>query len=130
MRVIAILVAVMGLFVLTLGIVFMNQAGAAEKTIADEIQPLKTADVNATYDSVKAKQMQVAQAEGAAIQAGNPSATYSYLTLQRTSLGLTKSNLGLAQSTRTTGIINIVLGAGILLLAIGMFARSRETVKA
>jgi hypothetical protein len=125
MRVISILVAVIGLFVLALGIVFMNQAGSAEKTIANEIQPLKIENVNATYDSVKAKQMQVAQAEGAAIQAGNPSATYSYLTLQRTSLGLTKSNLGLAQTVRTVGIINIVLGAGVLLLAIGMFARSR-----
>jgi hypothetical protein len=125
MRVVSILVAVLGLIVLVLGIVFVSQAGSAEKTIANEIQPLKVENVNATYDSVKAKQMQVAQAEGAAIQAGNPSATYTYLTLQRTSLGLTKSNLGLAQTVRTVGIINIVLGAAILLLAIGMFARSK-----
>jgi hypothetical protein len=126
MRLVAILVAVLGLVVLALGVVFVSQAGSAEKTIANEIQPLKVENVNATYDSVKAKQMQVAQAEGAAIQAGNPSATYTYLTLQRTSLGLTKSNLGLAQTVRTVGIINIVLGAAIVLLAIGMFARSKS----
>jgi hypothetical protein len=125
MRIVSILVAVLGLFVLVLGIVFLTQAGSAEKQIADEIQPLKVADVNTTYDGVKAKQMQLAQKEGAAIQAGNPSGTYTYLTLQRTSLGLTRSNLGIARFTRTAGIVNIILGAGVLLLAIGMLTRSR-----
>ena len=61
MRVLSIVVAVLGLFVLVLGIVFMTQAGSAETKIADEIQPLKVADVNATYDKVKASQIQVAQ---------------------------------------------------------------------
>jgi tRNA U34 2-thiouridine synthase MnmA/TrmU len=127
MRVVAILVAVLGLFVLALGVIFLNQAGSAEKTIADEIQPLKVADVNTTYDGVKAKQLQLAKAEGAAIQAGNPSGTYTYLTLQRTSLGLTKANLGVAQFVRTAGIVNIVLGAGVLLLALGMLTKVKPT---
>ena len=127
MRIVAIVVGVLGIFVLALGIVFLSQAGSAEKKIADEIQPLKVADVNTTYDGVKAKQMQLAQVEGAAIQAGNPSANYTYLTLQRTSLGLTRSNLGVAQFTRTAGIVNIVLGAGILMLAAGMLIRAKAT---
>jgi hypothetical protein len=127
MRVVAILVAVLGLFVLVLGIIFLNQAGSAEKTIADEIQPLKVADVNTTYDGVKAKQMQLAKSEGAAIQTGNPSVTYTYLTLQRTSLGLTKANLGVAQFVRSAGIVNIVLGAGVLLLAIGLLSRAKPS---
>jgi cytochrome c biogenesis factor len=126
MRIVSILVAVLGVFVLALGVIFMTQAGSAEKTIADEIQPLKVADVNATYDNVKAKQMQLAQKEGANIQAGNPSSTYTFLTLQRTSLGLTRSNLGVAQFTRTAGIVNIVLGAGVLLLAIMMLIRRKS----
>jgi hypothetical protein len=126
MRVLAIVVGVLGLFVLVLGIVFMSQAGSAETKIADEIQPLKVADVNATYDTVKTNQMKLAQAEGAAIKAGNPSISYTYLTLQRTSLGLTKANLGVAQFIRTAGIVNIILGAGVLFLALGMFVRSRS----
>jgi hypothetical protein len=125
-RIVTIVVGVLGVLILVLGVIFMTQASAAEKKIADEIQPLKIEQVNATYDNVKAKQMQVQQAEGANIQAGNPSLTYTYLTLQRTSLGLTRSNLGIAQFTRTAGIVNIVLGAGILLLALVLLATKKS----
>ncbi len=121
------MVAVLGIVVLVMGVVFISQAGAAEQKVADEISPLKVADVNATYDGVKAKQAQLAQAEGAAIKAGNPSMPYTYLTLQRTSLGLTKSNLGVAQFIRTAGIVNIILGVSILLAGIGMFFKSKSS---
>jgi cytochrome c biogenesis factor len=125
MRVVSILVAVLGLLVLAMGVIFITQASSAEKQVADEIQPLKVADVNATYDSVKVKQTALQKAEGAAIQAGNPSITYTYLTLQRTSLGLTKSNLGLAKFIRTIGILNIVLGVSLLVLGFEMMGRRK-----
>ncbi|HSW58734.1 MAG TPA: hypothetical protein VLH15_10040 [Dehalococcoidales bacterium] len=125
MRVISILAAILGVVVLVMGIMFINQAGVAEEKVAKEIEPLKVSDVDSRYDAVKARQAQLAQAEGAALQAGNPSMTYTYLTLQRTSLGLTRSNLGMADFIRMAGIINIVLGAGVILLAIGMFFRRK-----
>lgn len=119
-RIIAIIVAILGLVGLVFGIMFVLQAGSAEQAVSTEIQPLKIADVNSKYDDVKAKQMSLAATEEPQIQAGKvaPSAMYTYLTVQRTSLGLAKTNIGLAAFVRTCGIIEIIIGLGLILAGI------------
>jgi len=103
-RVSAIVVAILGVVCLVFGIIFMTQASSAEKEIADDIQPLTIAEVDAKYEAVKANQMALMATEEPNIQAGRaaPSAMYNYLTIQRTSLGLARANIGLAGFTRTS----------------------------
>ena len=112
-------VMAVGIVVLVFGIVFAIQSGSAKQQIADSIAPLRLNQVNATYDLVTEYQKIFMAAEEPDIQAGKaaPSAMYNYLTIQRTSLGLVKSNIGLANLVLTMGIVDIVLGIGIVLAA-------------
>jgi predicted PurR-regulated permease PerM len=130
-RIIAAIIAILGIFALVLGIVFIFQSDSAKEQIADEIQPVTLSEVNAKYDAVKAKQLQLRQAEEPQIQAGKAAAsdTYNYLSIQRTSLGLAKANIGMAQFIQITGIVNLVIGLGLILVAITLFARSPAVVK-
>jgi high-affinity Fe2+/Pb2+ permease len=128
MRVMAIIVAILGVASLVLGILFVTAASSAEQEIADSIQPLTISEVDAKYDAVKQTQMALRMTEEPQIQAGKaaPSAMYNYLTIQRTSLGLTRSEIGLASFTRTSGIINIILGAGLILAGVGLLKRRQS----
>ena len=123
----AIVVAVLGVISLVFGIIFITQASSAEKEIASEIQPVKIAEVDAKYDAVKAKQIALMTAEEPNIQAGKaaPTATYSYLTAQRASLALAKTNIGLAGFVRTSGIMGIIVGAGLILAGLGLFKKAK-----
>ena len=123
----AIVVAVLGVVCLVFGIIFITQAGSAEQEIANEIQPLIIAEVDAKYEAVKTKQMALAMTEEPQIQAGQaaPSAMYNYLTVQRTSLGLARTNIGLAGFVRTSGIIDIIVGLGLILAGVGLFRKAR-----
>jgi len=118
----AILVMITGVVGLVFGIIFIPQAGSAEREIADSIAPLALADVDAKYDAVTANQQQLRAAEEPGIQAGTaaPSAMYNYLTIQRTSLGLARSNIGFAGYLRTSGIIFIVVGMGLMMAGAGI----------
>lgn len=66
-------------------------------------------------------------AEEPNIQAGKaaPSAMYNYLTVQRTGLGLTRTNIGLVGFIRMAGIINVVLGVSLVLIGITVPAKSK-----
>lgn len=108
-----------GIAVIVFGIVFTIQSGSAKQQVADSIAPLTLNHLNASYDSVTEHQKTIMAAEEPNIQAGKaaPSAMYNYLTIQRTSLGLAKSNIGVANLVLTMGIIDIVLGIGVILAA-------------
>ena len=123
----ALVVAVLGVVSLVFGIIFITQASSAEREIANEIQPLKIAEVDAKYEVVKTNQTGLARTEEPQIQAGTaaPSAMYNYLTIQRTSLGLARANIGLAGFVRTSGIIDIIVGLGLILAGVGLFRKSR-----
>jgi hypothetical protein len=127
-RVSAIVVAVLGVACLVFGIIFMTQASSAEQEIADDIQPLTIAQVDAQYEAVKTSQMALAMIEEPNIQAGTaaPSAMYNYLTIQRTGLGLARANIGLAAFTRTNGIIDIIVGVGLILAGLGLFKKGQS----
>jgi hypothetical protein len=130
MRSIAVIVLILGVASLALGVLFITESFSAEDEIAESIAPLALDDVDSRYDAAKAKQMEIRAAEGPAIQAGTaaPSATYNYLTIQRTSLGLTRSEIGLASYVRTSGIINIIIGAGLILAGVGLLKKSSSAV--
>jgi hypothetical protein len=113
-------VMAVGIAVLVFGIVFTIQSGSAKQQVADSIAPLPLNQVNATYDSVTEHQKAIMAAEEPNIQAGKaaPSAMYNYLTIQRTALGLAKSNIGLANLILMMGIVDIILGIGMVLAAV------------
>ncbi|MBN1644020.1 MAG: hypothetical protein JW856_04300 [Dehalococcoidales bacterium] len=124
-RVVAWVVALLGVACLVMGIIFIVQANSGRQTIANELSPLTISQVNATYDTVKAKQQALAAVEEPKIQAGEaaPSTTYVYLSGQRTSLGLTKANIGLVGFIQTSGIVTILIGVGLLLVSVGSLAK-------
>ena len=131
MRASAIIIAVLGVVGLVFGIMFITQASSAEQEIANEIQPLTIAEVDAKYEAVKTTQMALAMTEEPQIQAGQaePSAMYNYLTVQRTSLGLARANIGLAGFVRASGIIDIIVGLGLILAGVGLFKKVQGVAK-
>jgi hypothetical protein len=66
-------------------------------------------------------------AEEPNIQAGKaaPSAMYNYLTVQRTGLGLARTNVGLVGFIRMGGIIDVILGLGLVLIGAAAPAKSK-----
>ena len=117
MRVLAVIVIILGLASLVLGIMFLPQASSANNTIAAEVAPLKLSEVDAHYDAVTAAFNKTMAAEEPNIQAGKaaPSVMYDYLAAQRALLGLAKSNMGTVKAVRTNGIVDIVVGLGLVL---------------
>ena len=127
MRVIAIVVMVLGVLALVLGVIGVTQASSAEAKVAAEIQPLKLSEVDSKYEAVKKSHNTMRAAEEPNIQAGKaaPSDMYNYLSIQRTSLGLTRTNIGLAAFIRMNGILNVIIGLGFILAGYGLFAKSK-----
>jgi len=122
----SLIIIAIGAVSLVFGIIFIVQSGSAKQQIADDIAPLTIDQVDAKYDAVVAQQNTMRAAEEPKIQAGQaaPSSMYNYLTIQRTSLGLARTNIGLVGFTRMTGIIDIVVGVGLLFT--GMFLMQKK----
>ena len=127
MRVIAIIVVILGLASLVFGILYLTQASSAENEVADSIAPLPLADVDAKYDAAKAAAEGQAAKEADQIKAYNPSSTYLYLSAQRTSLALAKANIGTAKMVRTTGIVDIIIGLGLILGGFALLRKAQST---
>jgi hypothetical protein len=135
MRALAVIIAVLGVFTLAIGVVFITQAASAEKTISDQLQtglqPLAVADVQAAYDNATNQMVQMRPSELQQMATTKqPSANYLNVVNQRTALGLTRSNLGIAQATRMNGIIDVVLGASLVLAGVVLISRRSSAVKA
>lgn len=126
MRVIAIIIAILGLATFVYGILFVAQAGSIETEVANSIAPLTLSEVNAKYDAVAVKYDAMKAAEEPKIQAGQaaPSVTYDYLSAQRALLGLSKTNIGMAKFVRTSGTVNIMLGLGVFLAGVWTLRKS------
>jgi hypothetical protein len=123
----SLIIIAVGAAALVFGIMFIVQSGSGKQQIADDIAPLTIDQVDAKYDAVVAQQNTIRAAEEPKIQAGQaaPSSMYNYLTIQRTSLGLARTNIGLVGFTRMAGIINICVGVGMLFA--GAFLMQRRT---
>ena len=120
-----IIVALIGVAILVMGIVFSLQANTAKKTVADQIAPVTLSNLNATYNSVEASQEKLMAAEEPGIQAGQaaPSAMYNYLSAQRALLGLAKSNIGFSSFVMMSGTVDIVLGIGLILAGLALYMK-------
>jgi len=125
-RTIGMVVALVGVACLVFGIIFIIQSNSAKQTVADEISPIALSDLSAKYDTVKAAQIKQMAAEEPNIQAGKaaPSVMYDYLSSQRALLGLAKANVLTAQSVMLNGILDLVIGIGLLLGGMVMVRKS------
>ena len=126
----ALIVVLLGVVSLVLGVALMGSAGSAKGQLAEDLKPLLTLDqVQARYDSVKPKQIAIAQAEEPNIQAGKaaPSTLYTYLTVSRAGLGLTRASLGLISLVRITGIMSLVSGIALVLAGLGLYKVGRKS---
>jgi cytochrome c biogenesis factor len=106
------LVAVIGVACVVFGVMFVMQSNTSLETIANEIKPLQISQVDATYEQVKL-----------ALTVATDPAQVQTLTMQKTSLGLAKSNIGTVQFLKNSGFVNIVVGAGFLLTGVGLIRK-------
>ena len=121
MRALAVIVIILGLAALVFGILFIPQASSAEKQIADSVAPLTLGQVVAKYDALKAAEEPQIQAKTAA-----PTINYVYLSAQRALLGLAKSNIGTAKFVRLNGLIDILVGLGLVLSGLVLLRKSQS----
>jgi hypothetical protein len=126
MRAIAIIVILLGIASLVIGIIFLPQASSGEKEIADSVAPLTLDQVDAKYDAVSANYDKYKANEEPQIQAGQaaPSAMYNYLSAQRALLGLARANIGTAKAVRMNGIVDIIVGVGLVLSGLAISRKS------
>jgi hypothetical protein len=124
-RCLATIVALVGVASLVLGIVFIMQANSGKQQLADDLSPLKLSEVDGRYDTVKASQAQLMAVEEPKIQTGQaqPSAMYIYLTANKIGLGLARSNIGMTSFIMTSGIVDIVMGFGLILVGVVLFKK-------
>jgi len=120
MRVISVIVVILGLASLVLGILFIVQAADAEQEVAESIAPLPLDQLDATYEAVTAQYNQ-AKAAGAGT---TPNPDFNALYGNKVGLGLARSNVGTANFVQTTGIINIILGAGLILAGLALLRKA------
>ncbi len=128
MRAIALVIAIIGVFTLAFGVVFITRAASAEQEISDQLQtglqPLALADVDAAYNKATDQMIQMKQSELQQLSTGKAvSDNYLNVVNQRTSLGLTRSNIGIAQATRMNGIIDVVIGVSLILAGLVLLTR-------
>jgi hypothetical protein len=123
MRILALLVVILGIATLVFGIIFIPQASEAKQKVADSLTSGVTLDnlddtydkINGTYDQLKASGMLSSDPQ------------YVMVLGQRTSLGLAKTNVGLARVLNTVGIINILLGVGLVFAGCALMMRKNQS---
>ncbi len=110
MRLLGLLVVILGIAAIVFGIMFIPQASDAKQKVVDSLSsPVTLDNLDATYDQISGAFNQLKAA-------GMPSSDPQYVMIlgQRTSLGLAKSSVGLAKLINTMGMVNIIVGAGLL----------------
>ena len=115
MRTIAVIVILLGIASLVFGVLFVTQSVDAKQQVADSIAPLQLDQLEDKYDEAKAG---IEQMEAAGME---PDLS---LKLQKTALGLARANKGTAQSVMYNGIVDIVVGAGLVLTGLALAKKS------
>jgi hypothetical protein len=115
MRTIAIIVLILGVASLVFGIYFVVYGSDGKQEVADNIAPLPLDKLDATYDEAKAG---IQQMEAAGIE---PELS---LKLKKTGLGLSRANVGTARFAFYSGIVDIIIGAGLILAGVGLLKKS------
>ena len=119
MRIIGAIVIILGLAVLVLGIIFVIEGADGRQQVADSIAPVPLEDLDDTYDMIKA-QYQQAEASGQV-----PAADLNALANKKTGLGLARANKGTATHAMASGIVDICIGAGLVLAGLGLLRKSQ-----
>jgi hypothetical protein len=122
MRLLALLVVILGIAALVFGILFIPQASQAKQKVADSLTaPVTLDNLDATYDQICGAYDQIKAS-------GMPSSDPQYVMIlgQRTSLGLAKSNVGLARVLNTVGIVNIIIGAGLVFAGCALLMKKSQ----
>src|SRR4030042_4112806 len=105
MRVLGICLIILGLAVLVFGILFIPQASSAKQKVVDSLTaPVTLDNLDSTYDKID---------QGLDQMKGNEP-EYLGTFAKRTSLGLAKTNVGIAKIVQTSGIIDIIIGVGMI----------------
>jgi hypothetical protein len=117
MRVLAVIVIILGLAAIVFGILFIPQASSGEQEIADSVYPLTLDQVAGKYDIVSDQydQLKVAEEPGIQAHTAAPSINYVYVSAQRALLAVAKANIGTCKVVRITGIVDIMVGLGLVL---------------
>ncbi len=114
MRILALITLILGLAALVLGVVFIFNASSGEQEIADSVAPLPLDQVEPTYDQIFATVKDMPQTDP----------QYLALAGQRTSLGLAKANIGNMKILRINGIVDIIVGLGMVLTGVALFKKN------
>jgi ABC-type dipeptide/oligopeptide/nickel transport system permease component len=117
MRILALLVVILGIATLVFGIMFIPQASSAKQEVVDSLSTGVTLDnLDAKYDQVFAL-----------VKSTQPNDPL-YLTYfaQRTSLGLARANVGIAKMANTVGIVDIILGVGLVFGGCALMMRKSQ----
>jgi hypothetical protein len=124
MRLLALLVVILGIAVLVFGIIMFPQASSAKQKVVDSLSTGVTLDnLDQTYDLVDG---QLGQVQAAGIQPTDPQ--YLILFSQRTSLGLARANVGTAKMVQTNGIVNLLIGVGLIFGGCALVMRRNQNV--
>ena len=119
MRAIAIIVVILGLAAFIFGILFVTQGASGKQEVADSIAPLALEDLEGTYDTVKT------QYEQAVASGQMPASDLNALANKKTGLGLAKANKGTADMVRTSGVVDICVGLGLVLAGLGLLRKAQ-----
>jgi hypothetical protein len=122
MRIISIIVILLGIAAIVFGILYIPQANSAKQKVADSLTaPVTLDNLDATYDQISGSFDQLKAS-------GMPSSDPQYVMVlgQRTSLGLARSNVGTAKVVMTNGIIDILVGLGLVLAGFGLLRKAQE----
>ena len=117
MRAMAIIIVILGLASLVFGILFVTQGASGKQEVADSIAPLTLDQLDDQYDAVTDQYNQM-KAVGAPA-----SADFNYLYGNKVGLGLARANVGTASFVTTTGVVNIILGLGLVLAGLAMLRK-------
>lgn len=112
MRAIAIIVILLGIASIVFGVLFITQSSDAKQEVADSIAPLPLDQLDDAYDAAKADAV------------ANP--TDIGKTIKKTGLGLARANAGAAKAVMYNGIVDIILGAGLVLGGLALSRKSSD----
>jgi uncharacterized membrane protein YphA (DoxX/SURF4 family) len=118
MRVLAVIVMLLGIASIVFGVIFVTQGIDGKQEVEESIAPLPLDQLDAQYDTVtdQYKQMKAAGAP--------PDAQFNYLYATKTGLGLARANKGTAEAVMYNGIVDICVGAGLVLGGLGLLRKS------
>ena len=113
MRILALVTLILGLAAIVLGVVFMMNASSGNDEIAASVAPLTLDQVEPTYDQLVAAVSQT--------PATDP--TYATVFGKKTALGLAKANIANMKILRLNGLVDIIVGLGLLLTGFALFSK-------